>query len=76
MQRFQIIENSNIFLHDPTSQYPEDTTKRIAIVFDEDDARQIIDFLNSLPNGTKHWNSVHEWYQKHKPEELKEEYRL
>lgn len=70
MQRLQIFENSDRFVN--FDNYPH----RIAVVFDETDAKQITEMLNALPIGLQHWNDIVAWYQKNKPEELKEEYRI
>ena len=70
MQRYEIFENSDRWAK--FSNEPH----RIAVVFEQRDAEQITELLNSLPNGTKSYNDSLEYYQKYKPEELKEEYRL
>ena len=70
MQRYEIFEQSDRWANFGNEPH------RIAVVFEQRDAEQITELLNSLPNGTKSYNDSLEYYQKHKPEELKEEYRL
>jgi len=63
MQRYEVFEVDPVFGGDKG---------RIAIVYNGDTAKQITEFLNSLPFGTKKRIDTITWYERYKPEYLKE----